>query len=51
MVTNHQALGWVYQCCQMVLPETKPGEWEAKASDAPGTGGQSSYMHLNEVNK
>lgn len=39
LVTNHQALKWAYQCCQTVFPETKPGEWEVKASDAPGTGG------------
>jgi len=39
LVTNHQALDWAYQCCQTVFPETKPGEWEVKASDAPGTGG------------
>ena len=38
LVTNHQALDWAYQCCQAVFPETKPGEWEVKASDAPGTG-------------
>jgi hypothetical protein len=39
LVTNHQALDWAYQCCQTVFPETKPGEWEVKTSDAPGTGG------------
>lgn len=39
LVTNHQALDWAYQCCQTVFPETKPGEWKVKASDAPGTGG------------
>ena len=39
LVTNHQALDWAYQCCRTVFPETKPGEWEVKASDAPGTGG------------
>jgi len=39
LVTNHQALDWAYQCCQTVFPETKPGEWEVKSSDAPGTGG------------
>ncbi|TFG61292.1 MAG: DUF932 domain-containing protein, partial [Nitrospirales bacterium] len=39
LVTNREALNWAYQCCQTVFPETKPGEWEVKASDAPATGG------------
>ncbi len=39
LVTNQQALEWANQCCQTLFPETKPGEWEVNASDAPGTGG------------
>jgi hypothetical protein len=39
MVSNREALDWAYQCCQTVFPETKPGEWEVKDSDAPSTGG------------
>jgi len=39
MVTNREALDWAYQCCRTVFPETKPGEWEVKTSDAPATGG------------
>lgn len=39
LVTNQQALEWAYQCCKIAFPETKPGEWEVKASDGPGTGG------------
>jgi hypothetical protein len=39
LVTNEQALEWAYQCCQVAFPETKPSEWEVKATDAPGTGG------------
>jgi uncharacterized protein (DUF927 family) len=39
LVTNREALEWAYQCCRTVFPETKPGEWEAKTADAPGTGG------------
>jgi len=39
LVTNREALDWAYQCCQTAFPETKPGEWEVKATDAPGTAG------------
>jgi hypothetical protein len=39
LVTNQEALEWAYQCCQTAFPNTKPGEWEVKAADAPGTGG------------
>lgn len=39
LVTNREALDWAYQCCQTVFPETRPGEWEVKATDAPSTGG------------
>lgn len=39
LVTNHEALGWAYQCCHTVFPETKPGEWGVSASDSPATGG------------
>lgn len=39
LVTNREALDWAFQCCQAAFPETKPGEWEVKATDAPATGG------------
>ena len=39
LVTNGQALDWAHQCCQTAFPETKPGEWKVKATDAPATGG------------
>jgi hypothetical protein len=39
LVKNTEALEWAYQCCTMVFPNTKPVEWEVKASDAPQTGG------------
>ena len=39
MVPNREALDWADQCCRTVFPETKPGEWEVKACDAPATGG------------
>ena len=38
LVTNQEALDWAYRCCRTVFPETKPGEWEVTAADAPGTG-------------
>ena len=28
-----------FECCRTVFPETKPSEWEVRATDAPGTGG------------
>ena len=39
LVTNSEALDWAYQCCCIVFPGTKPGEWDVQASDAPGSGG------------
>jgi len=39
LVSNHEALDWACECCRTVFPETKPGEWEVRAIDAPGTGG------------
>jgi len=39
LVTNREALNLAYQCCVTVFPETKPGEWQVEASDAPQTGG------------
>jgi len=32
LVKNTEALEWAYQCCTMVFPNTKPVEWEVKAS-------------------
>jgi len=39
LVTNTEALDWAYLCCSQVFSETKPDEWEVKASDAPRSGG------------
>lgn len=39
LVSNREALDMAYECCRTVFPETKPGEWEVRATDAPGTGG------------
>lgn len=39
LVTNHEALEWAFQCCQIAFPETKRSEWEVKATDAPESGG------------
>jgi len=39
LVTNRQALDWAFQCCRTVFPETRPGEWEVRTTDAPATGG------------
>ena len=46
MVTNREALDWADQCCRTVFPETKPEEWEVKASDAPAT---ASYCSIDLV--
>lgn len=42
LVTNREALDWAFECCQKAFPETKPLEWEVKATDAPATGGNCS---------
>ena len=39
LVSNAEALDMAQLCCRTVFPETKPGEWEAKAVDAPSTAG------------
>jgi hypothetical protein len=44
LVTNREALEMADQCCRTVFPETKPGEWNVKATDAPSTAG---YCHLD----
>ena len=46
LVSNREALDMANQCCRTVFPETKPGEWDVTATDAPGTGG---YCHLDLV--
>ena len=48
LVTNQEALDWAYRCCRKVFPETKPGEWEVTAADAPGTG---SYCFIDLTHK
>jgi hypothetical protein len=39
LVSNREALDLADECCRTVFPETKPGEWEVRATDAPATGG------------
>jgi hypothetical protein len=39
LVSNREALDMASECCRSVFPETKPGEWVVKATDAPSTGG------------
>jgi hypothetical protein len=39
LVSNREALDWASECCRTVFPETKPGEWQVTATDAPRTGG------------
>ncbi len=46
LVSNREALDLAYKCCQTVFPETKPGEWETNAIDAPSTAG---YCHIDLV--
>lgn len=46
LVSNREALKMAYECCRTVFPETKPGEWEANAIDAPSTAG---YCHIDLV--
>ena len=50
LVTNAEALDWAYQCCITAFPETKPGEWQVDASDAPQTGGHC-YIDLTHNTK
>ena len=38
LVSNREALDMACECCRTVFPETEPGEWEVRATDAPGTG-------------
>lgn len=44
LVSNRMALDWAYQCCCLAFPETKPGEWQVTASDAPFSG---SYCNID----
>lgn len=44
LITNREALDWAYECCVAVFPQTKPSEWEVKATDAPSTAG---YCHID----
>jgi hypothetical protein len=45
LVTNREALDMARECCQEAFPQTKPGEWQVSATDAPNTGGHC-YMDL-----
>ncbi|MBP7766427.1 MAG: DUF932 domain-containing protein [Syntrophaceae bacterium] len=44
MVPNSKALDWACQCCCLAFPESKPGEWQVTAIDAPRTG---SYCNID----
>jgi len=46
LVSNREALDMAYECCRTVFPDTKSGEWVAKAIDAPSTVG---YCHIDLV--
>jgi hypothetical protein len=46
LVSNDEALGMAQECCRIVFPETKTGEWEVKGIDAPSTAG---YCHMDLV--
>ena len=39
LVSNREALNMAHDCCRAVFPETKPGEWDVRATDAPASGG------------
>lgn len=39
LVSNREALNMAHDCCRAVFPETKPGEWDVRAADAPASGG------------
>jgi hypothetical protein len=47
LVSNREALDLAYKCCRTVFPETKPGEWEVQAIDAPSTAGYAEEMGDN----
>jgi hypothetical protein len=46
LVSNREALDMAHQCCRTVFPETKAGEWDVNAIDAPSTAG---YCHIDLV--
>ena len=46
LVANDEALDMAHECCRVVFPDTKPGEWEVKTVDAPFTAG---YCHIDLV--
>lgn len=46
LVSNREALDMAHQCCRTVFPETKEGEWDVNAIDAPSTAG---YCHIDLV--
>ena len=39
VVTNSEALDLAYECCRMVFPEHKAGEWRVSTVDAPYSAG------------
>jgi hypothetical protein len=39
LVSNREALSMAHDCCRAVFPDTKPGEWDVRATDAPASGG------------
>ncbi|MFZ2658571.1 MAG: DUF932 domain-containing protein [Victivallales bacterium] len=39
LVSNREALDMAHDCCCAVFPDTKPGEWGVRTTDAPASGG------------
>jgi hypothetical protein len=39
LVSNREALDMAKDCCRAVFPETKPGEWDVRTTDAPSSAG------------
>jgi hypothetical protein len=39
LVSNREALDMAKDCCRAVFPETQPGEWGVRSTDAPASGG------------
>lgn len=37
LVSNREALQMAHECCHAVFPETRPGDWQVSAVDAPST--------------
>jgi len=46
--TYFSALGWAYECCRHVFPNTNSAEWDVSATDGPSTGG---YCQIDLVHR